>query len=111
MFLKLFSTTHLDLVDIGFKIVRTSMFAKVSRTYAASGCGLRLLENPFSANDLPQQGQTITKEEKKQKPVVDPTRGTVIISLISLQKSHSSKFILNIKEDYEYPSYSQPNIE
>lgn len=63
------------------------MFAKVSRTYAASECGLRLLENPSSANDLPQQGQTITKEEKKQKPVVDPTRGTVIISL---QKSHSS---------------------
>jgi len=83
-----FSTTPLDLVDIGFKILRTSMFAKVSQTYAASECGLPLLEHPFSANDLPQQEQTITKEEKKQKPVVDPNRGTVI----SVQKSHLCLF-------------------
>ena len=33
---------HLDLVDIRFKI-RTSMFAKASRTYAVSECGLRFL--------------------------------------------------------------------
>ena len=58
---------HLDLVDIQFKIVRTTMFAKASRTYAVSKCGQQFLENPSSVYVLPPLRQNDQKNREKAK--------------------------------------------
>ena len=58
---------HLDLVNIWFKILRTSILAKASRTYPVAECGLRFLGNPFSVNVLPPTRENGHKRREKAK--------------------------------------------
>lgn len=95
---------HSELVDINFKILRTSMFAKTSRTYAVSEDGQRFLEKPFSRYVLPPSMQNGQKNRDKKK---DNGRSNArdskhhLPKIRSLLKSNSSWFNLTKKEDYE----------
>lgn len=97
--------SHLELVDIKFKILRTNMFAKTSRTYAVSESGQRFLEKPFSVYVLPpsmQNAQT-NRENKKDNGRSNARASRHHLPKIrSLLKSNSSWFNLSKKEDYEY---------
>ena len=87
---------------------------KASRTYAVSECGLGFLENPFSVNVLPPTRENDHKRREKAKHSGRSNSRESkhhLPKIRSLLKSHSNWFILNKKEDYEYPGYALPNVE
>ena len=105
---------HLDLVDIRFKIVRTSMFAKASRAYSVSKCGQQFLDNPSSIHVLPPLRQNDQKNREKAKNSGrSNSRDSkhYLPKIRSLLKSNSNWFIFNKKEEYEYPGYAQANAD
>lgn len=104
---------HLDFVNINFKIIRNSFFAKTSRTYLISSLGQQFLDNPRSIYILPPLCQDHQKGcERRESKQRDNNRATKhhLPKVRQLVKSKSSWFVINKKEDYEYPGFSSENI-
>ena len=96
------------------KIVRTSMFAKASRTYAVSKCGQQFLGNPSSVYVFAPLRQNDQKNREKAKNTGRSNSRESrhhLPKIRSLLKSSSSWFISSKKEDYEYPGYTLANAE